>query len=112
TVTSVTSSTPNGTYKVGDVITLQVTFDEAVTVTGTPQLTLETGATDRAANYASGSGNSVLTFQYTVKAGDTTADLDYVASSALALNGGTIKDAAGNNATLTLPWPGGPGSLG
>ncbi|SNY49496.1 autotransporter-associated beta strand repeat-containing protein [Arsukibacterium tuosuense] len=112
TVTSISSSTANGTYKVGDSIIIQVNFDESVTVTGTPQLTLETGATDRATNYASGSGSSTLTFNYTVQAGDSTADLDYISSSALTLNGGTIKDTATNNATLTLASPGAANSLG
>lgn len=111
-VSSVTSSTANGTYKLGDAIAVQVNFSEALTVTGTPQLTLETGATDRVVNYASGSGTSALTFNYTIQAGDTSADLDYVATNALALNGGTIRDAAGNNATLTLASPGAANSLG
>lgn len=112
TVTGVNSSTANGTYKVGDVVSIQVGFSENVTVTGTPQLTLETGAMDRMVNYASGSGTSTLTFTYTVQAGDTTPDLDYVSTSALTLNGGTIRDAANNNATLTLPAPGAANSLG
>ena len=112
TVSGVTSSTTNGSYKVGDAVSVQVNFSEAVTVTGTPQLTLETGTTDRTINYASGSGTSSLTFTYTVQAGDTTADLDYNATTALALNSGTIKDAAGNNATLTLASPGAANSLG
>ena len=112
TVSGVTSSTANGTYKVGDVIAIQVDFSEAVTVTGTPQLTLETGTTDRVVNYASGSGTSTLSFNYTIQAGDISSDLDYTATNALALNSGTIKDAAGNNATLTLASPGAANSLG
>ncbi|WP_034374585.1 Ig-like domain-containing protein, partial [Comamonas testosteroni] len=112
TVTSVSSSTANGTYKAGDVISVTVTFSEVVTVTGTPQLTLETGAIDRVINYSSGSGTSTLTFNYTVQAGDTNADLDYLSTGALALNGGSIRDAAANNATLTLASPGTAGSLG
>ncbi len=112
TVASVTSSIGNGTYKAGDVISVQVNFGESVTVSGTPQLTLETGSTDRTVNYASGSGTSILTFNYTVQAGDTAADLDYISTSALALNGGTIRDAAGNDAVLTLAAPGSAGSLG
>src|SRR5439155_1402723 len=78
----------------------------------TPQLTLETGTTDEVVNYASGSGTSSLTFTYTVQAGDTNDDLDYVATTSLALNGGTIKDPATNNATLTLAAPGAANSLG
>ena len=46
-------------------------------MTGTPQLTLETGADrPRVANYASGTGTATLTFNYTVQAGDTSADLE------------------------------------
>ena len=112
TISSVNSSTSNGTYKAGDSISVQVNFSEAVTVTGTPQLTLETGGTDQVLNYASGSGTSTLTFNYTVQAGDTNADLDYISTSALGLNGGTIRDAASNNATLTLASPGAANSLG
>jgi hypothetical protein len=54
----------------------------------------------------------MLTFSYTVQAGDTNADLDYTSTAALALNGGTVRDANGNNATLTLATPGSAGSLG
>ncbi|WP_144346540.1 putative Ig domain-containing protein, partial [Shewanella xiamenensis] len=112
TISSVTASTANGTYKLGDSISIQVNFSEVVNVTGTPQLTLETGTTDRTINYANGSGSSSLTFSYTVQAGDNSSDLDYVSTSALALNSGTIRDAASNNATLTLATPGAANSLG
>jgi len=111
TVTGVTSNTANGTYRVGTVIDVRVTFSVAVNVTGTPRLRLETGTMDRNATYASGSGSTTLVFNYTVLAGDTSSDLNYVATSSLTLNGGTIKDVAGNNATLTLPSPGAAGSL-
>jgi autotransporter-associated beta strand protein len=112
-VTNVTSTAANGTYTTGAVIPVTVTFSQIVIVVGTPQLTLETGTTDRAVNYSSGSGTATLTFNYTVQAGDTSADLDYKATTSLALNGGTIKNAAGTvNATLTLPTPGAAGSLG
>lgn len=112
TVSSVSSSTANGSYKATSAISIQVNFNEAVTVTGTPQLTLETGTTDRTVNYASGSGTTALTFTYTVQAGDISADLDYVATNSLALNSGTIRDAAANDATLTLASPGVANSLG
>lgn len=115
TVSSVTASTANGTYKLGDSISIQVNFSEVVTVNtggGTPQLTLETGTTDRTANYTGGTGTSSLTFSYTVQSGDNSNDLDYVATNSLSLNGGTIRDAASNNATLTLASPGAANSLG
>ncbi|RVT48145.1 tandem-95 repeat protein [Rheinheimera sediminis] len=111
-VASVTASTADGAYKAGDVVTVQVNFSANVTVTGTPQLTLETGATDRTINYSSGSGTSTLTFSYTVQAGDTSSDLDYISVNALSLNGGTIKDGSTVDAILTLPAPGAANSLG
>jgi hypothetical protein len=111
-VTDVSSTKLDGSYKAGVLIPITVTFSKIVTVTGTPQLTLETGATDRVVNYTSGSGSATLTFNYTVQVGDTAPDLDYTGTTALALNGGTIKDATATDATLTLAAPGAAGSLG
>ena len=110
-VTGVTSSTADGPYTPGASISIQVTFSGAVTVTGAPTLLLETGSNDRLAAYASGSGTTSLTFTYTVQSGDSSADLDYNSTTALALNSGTISNANGA-ATLTLPTPGGANSLG
>ncbi len=112
TVSSVSSSTSDGSYGAGSAIAVTVTFSETVTVSGTPQITLETGTTDRTVNYSSGSGTNTLTFTYTVQSGDTSPDLDYTSTSALSLNSGTIVDAAGNSATLTLATPGAANSLG
>src|SRR4029079_4769573 len=108
TVTNVSSTAANGSYPVGAVIPVTVTFSEPVTVTGTPQLALNSGGT---ANYSSGSGTSTLTFSYTVAAGQNSVDLDYTSSGSLSLNGGTIKDTDSQNANLTLPAPGAAGSL-
>lgn len=91
-----------GQYIAGQTLTFQVTFDENVTVTGTPSLplALDVGGA-REATYVSGSGTTTLTFRYTVAAGDQ--DLDGPAlGNAVASNGGTIADAAGNAASLTL----------
>lgn len=110
-VAPVATTTANGSYSTGDLITLSVQFSEAVLVTGTPRLQLETGSTDHYATYSSGSGTHTLLFSYTVQAGDRSADLDVAGPSALDLNNGTIKDAAGNNAILTLAASGTTGSL-
>ncbi|WP_448956401.1 DUF4347 domain-containing protein [Labrys neptuniae] len=88
----------NGDLNAGHVVTFTVNTSEAVVVDtngGTPFLTLSNGET---AAYTSGSGSSVLTFSYTVTPGHDTADL---AVSAVNLNGGTVKDAAANNADLS-----------
>lgn len=111
-VQNVTSSTANGTYITTQTISIQVVFSEVVYVTGTPQLTLETGSSDAVVNYSSGTGTNTLVFSYTVQGVHSSADLDYAGTSALAFNGGNIEDAAGNNATLTLVSPGASGSLG
>jgi hypothetical protein len=63
-------------------------------VTGTPYLALNDGGK---ATYTAGSGSDALTFTYVVAPGQNTSDL---AVNRLALNGGTIKDDAGNNAVL------------
>ncbi|MEE2951865.1 MAG: DUF4347 domain-containing protein [Pseudomonadota bacterium] len=111
-VTGVTSSTANGAYKVGDDISIQVQFSKVVNVSGTPNLKLETGTTDRVVDYVSGSGTDTLTFVYKVQDGDTSSDLDYLGTAALVLNGGSIQDAGGLNANLTLAIPGSTTSLG
>ena len=120
TITSVSSTTDNGSYKAGDQIAITVTFSENVFVdytlfqadgTGRPRLTLETGSTDQQQNYTSGSGGPTLTWTYVVADGNSSSDLDVQSTTALALNGGTIKDVAGNNAVLTLPQPGSVNSL-
>ena len=91
-----TSTIDDGTYRVGQSIGITVTFNEAVSVTGTPRLTLETGSTDALANYFGGSGTTVLTFNYVISEGELSSDLDYVSTDALNLNGGTINNSVGN----------------
>ncbi len=109
---SVTASAADGLHGVGDTVAIQVSFSHIVTVIGTPQLTLETGAVDRVVDYTGGSGTATLTFLYTVQAGDLASDLDYAGTAALSRNGGIIQDQGLVNAVLTLPTPGSPGSLG
>ncbi|MDU0460871.1 MAG: SwmB domain-containing protein, partial [Geobacteraceae bacterium] len=100
TVTSVAVPT-NGTYKIGDALNFTVSFDQIVTVTGSPSLslTLNTGGTVQA-SYVSGSGSQNLVFRYTVASGNQ--DNDGITVGALALNSGTIRNATGGDATLTL----------
>ncbi len=109
-VTNVTSSTANGSYRATQSVSIQVTFDASVTVVGTPTLALNSGGS---ASYSSGSPGTTLTFNYTIGAAQTAADLDYSATNSLSLAGGTINATTGGTAaTLTLPAPGAAGSLG
>lgn len=91
----------NGTYNSGDELTFTANFNENVTVTGTPSLPVQIGATVVQAAYTGGSGSSALNFSYTVLSGQEDNDGIGV-GAALGLNSGTIKDAATNNAVLTL----------
>ena len=112
TVSSVSSSSDNGSYKSGTTINIDVIGTEVLNVTATPQITLETGTTDATVDYTSGSTTTSLTFVYTVDDGHTSSDLDVQNVNALSLNSGTIYDNAGNALDLTLPTPGASGSLG
>ena len=98
-LSAIATSPGSGQVATGGTVTLTATFSEAVTVAGgTPTLALNDGGT---ASYVSGSGSSALVFKYTVAAGQSTTDLKLAANNAVALNGGTIRDGAGNNAVLT-----------
>ncbi|MCX7413819.1 MAG: Ig-like domain-containing protein [Planctomycetia bacterium] len=110
TVSNVTSTLANGTYGPAVVIPIQVVFNEAVVVTGAPTIALNT-VPSRLATYLSGSGTNTLTFRYTTQLPDRSADLGYSSTAALALNGGSIRDLAGNAANVTLAAPGAAGSL-
>ncbi|TAN50154.1 MAG: cadherin repeat domain-containing protein [Methylococcaceae bacterium] len=100
---AVTSATglQNNALNAGDVVSVTVTLNEATNVTGTPQLALTIGGATVQADYVSGSGSTALVYSYTIQSGQTDADGIRVAANSLSLNGGTLKDGAGNAATLT-----------
>lgn len=111
TVTSVTSSSSDGVYTFGQTLSFTITFSESVTVTGNPQLTLETGLTDQVATCSQAtSPSTTLTCSMTIARDSNSNDLDYASTSALTLNGGTIVDYS-NNAILTLPSLGSANSI-
>tara|TARA_E500000178_G_scaffold347677_1_gene401362 strand:+ start:585 stop:1208 length:624 start_codon:yes stop_codon:yes gene_type:complete len=114
----VVGTTANTDFTANDAnaqIDVEITFDEAVTVTGSPQLTVTN-------NDGSGGGYGNLTLAYI--SGESTANqlrfrktsggignTDVLTVSTLALNGGTIKDtaaaAAGNTVAATLTYASG-----
>lgn len=90
TVSSISYGSTDGVLSAGETITLVVTLDEAVVVSGTPTIALNTGGV---ASYSSGSGSNTLVFTYTASAGQNTADLVTAAANAFS---GSITDLAGN----------------
>ena len=97
-ITSATGAS-NNRLNAGDVVTVTVTMSEATTVTGASTINLLVGtSTTVQAAYVSGSGTAALTYSYTILAGQTDIDGISVVANTLA---GTLKDAAGNSATLT-----------
>jgi hypothetical protein len=93
----------SGTYYSASALNFTVNFNEAVyvdTTGGTPRIAIVVGATTRYASYVSGSGVSALVFSYTVANGDI--DSNGITVGALALNGGSLRDHAGNDASTPL----------
>eukprot|EP01034_Spumella_vulgaris_P023126 gene23126-29319_t len=133
TVLSVVSLSASGRYFAGDVITIRVDFSKAVVACGHSFILLNTGDHTSLARYVGYAENAQLLvwtpsavntpsnatlrlfYQYTVAAGDISADLDYTDSHALFPgltdhnDFGYIRDASSSArlaANLDLPEPG------
>ena len=81
----------------------EIIYNELVTVTGTPQVTVTSTGANHTLNYLSGSGTNRLTFTSTIAA-DAAAENDVLTlgANSVALNGGAINDTgSGNAAVLT-----------
>ena len=89
----------SGVYRIGDDVEVTVTFSENVAVTGSPELELAIGSNNRTAEYDSTDGSAAI-FRYTVSEGDSDSDGIAIGANKLTLNGGSIKDAADNDASL------------
>ena len=97
----------------GGNIDVLVRFNEPVTVTGTPRVSITngnqgsgSGRGPHLANFLSGSTTNELTFRCTIAAANAATnagDILVIGANALALNSGTIKDTgqSGTNATIT-----------
>ena len=97
------------TYEPGDVILVLVRFDDEVTVTGTPRLSLNLGGSTVAADFqgvhnpvdrASPTTGGVLAFTYTVQDGDEDGNGITVEANSLNLHGGSIWDSVGEDVLL------------
>ena len=94
---------PSGAYNAGDVLRYTLNVSEPVNVdtsSGTPRVALNIGGLTRYANYVSGSGTSALVFEYTIAAGNNSNGISLGGN--VDLNGGTVRDAAGNALNLAV----------
>ena len=108
----------DGVYTAGETLTASVDFDEDVVVSGGPQLELDFEGTVKLADFSYADPKCEgpfcgfspgpwavrgiqLRFDYTVLSGDSDSDGAAVGADTVNLNGGAIKDAAGNDAELT-----------
>ena len=95
----------NNTYGKDDVIQITVTFSEAVTVTGTPQIQIDMDPADwgaKWANYSSGSGSTALVFSHTVVEPNLSTKGIAVLANTLRLTNGSIKSTSSStSASLT-----------
>lgn len=106
-VLSVTGA--NGTYGIGNTVSLYAKFSENIKVNGTglvPTLRLETGTFDQIVEMADSRYDTII-FDYTIQEGDVSPDLDYNSNttSALLSNERTINDTTGNSNTAVTALP-------
>ncbi len=100
-VTNISSDAANGLHGISDIIDVDLTFSESVTLVGDNlQVEMETGTTDETFVVSAFSNSSTASGNYTVVEGHVSADLTVKSLSSL---GGSLRDAAGNNATYGLP---------
>ena len=77
-----------------------MTFNEDVTVSGAPKLDLNIGGNSKAAGYLKAEDSAVV-FRYTVAEWDSDTNGVAIDANKLRLNGGSIRDGAGNDADLS-----------
>ncbi|WP_407351277.1 autotransporter domain-containing protein [Luteimonas sp. R10] len=102
-VTSV-SVPANGRYLAGDALDFTVHLSETVVVDtagGTPYLELTVGSAPQQVSYVSGSGTGALAFRYIVQADDRDYD-GVMLGTTIVDNGGTLRDATGNDTAPAL----------
>ena len=94
----------HGTFGGGDAIVTSIWFSEGMTMTGAPRLALRIGAETRFATFRERNGSTSLVFEYVVAESDRDDDGISIAADAFDLNGGTIQDNAGNDASVDLGY--------
>jgi hypothetical protein len=99
-VAMVSSPTADGVYGINSAIAIQVEFDAAVNVSGSPRLWLNSGGF--ATFTGTSGGGTIVNFSYLVRPGQNSADLDVRDSNSLVM-GQITNVAGGGTANRTLP---------
>ena len=105
-ITSINWNISSWSRAAGGTLSVTANFNEAVDVTGTPQLTVVNAArANHTLSYASGTGSNRLTFTLVIAAAHASlqaGDVLSVGANAMALNSGTIVDDVGaGNSVIT-----------
>lgn len=96
-------STPDtDVYLDGTSLEVVVKYDQPVTVTGSPRITIRIGSNNRIANYVTKVSPSELLFRYEVQLGDDDTDGIEMPAS-IDLNGGSVLNPANEVAVTDLP---------
>ena len=105
TVTAVALTSDPGldsTYGIGDSVAATVTFDEAVDITGAPQLELDFAGAPKTANCAAATNTTTMVCSRTVAENDLAPNGIAIAANKLTFNGGAITlNGAARTAVLT-----------
>jgi len=106
TISSINWNIDTFDKSVGGTLSVTVNYNEEVTVTGTPQLTVVNDAkANHTLDYSAGTGTNRLTFIEPIAGGNNATDAGNklsIGANAMGLNGGTVKDKGTNlNATIT-----------
>lgn len=100
----VVSITPpvDGTYSNGENLDFSVEFNEVVSVTGSPKMTVDIGGSSFDLTYAAGTGTNNLVFRYTLLGGEEDTDGINLTSAAISPGAGSIVDASANLANYDI----------
>lgn len=102
------AASANDMYLENENIDFTVTWDENVTVGGSPRIPINVGGVTRYATYHSGSGTTSHVFRYSVSGLSASGDEDHdgiTLSSVVDLNSGSLQDNNVNNAVLSFIAP-------
>lgn len=90
---------------VGHKLKFSVSFNENVTISGSPTLAVNIGGETKQATLLSTNlaNQNYFEFGYTIQDGDNDADGISIDAGSISLNGGSIKDADNNDAILSYP---------